>query len=122
MANYKITFEADLTEDEVRTMNKYLYAMKEQMGLVVVRGIKIEKAEDTEAEWVEIRKCKSGFSIVECSSCGYGTSAHSRVPDTFVGSTKFCPACGKRMINGYRGVENLGEGVDKYTIKITGNE
>jgi NADH pyrophosphatase NudC (nudix superfamily) len=109
VANYKITFEANLSEGNVYALNKYFYAaMKEQMG-IVVEGLKLEKAEDTEAEWVEIRKCKSGFSIVECSSCGYGTSASSHVPDTFVGSTKFCPACGKRMVNGYRGVENLGE-------------
>lgn len=47
-----------------------------------------------EAEWIEIKKLNSGFTVYECSACGKG--------DTFAPSivgTKFCPHCGKRMIN-----------------------
>lgn len=51
MATYKITFEANLNEDDVRAMNKCFYdAMNESMGIEEVWGLKLEKVKDTEDE------------------------------------------------------------------------
>lgn len=51
MATYKITFKAELSEDDVRAMNKCFYdAMNEAMGIEEVWGLKLEKVEDTEDE------------------------------------------------------------------------
>ena len=47
MATYKITFNAELSEDDVRAMNKCFYdAMNEAMGIEEVWGLKLEKVED----------------------------------------------------------------------------
>lgn len=41
---YKITFEAELTEDDVRAMNKCFYdAMNESMNISEVWGLKLEE-------------------------------------------------------------------------------
>ena len=51
MATYKITFNAELSEDDVRAMNKCFYdAMNEAMSIEEVWGLKLEKVEDTEDE------------------------------------------------------------------------
>ena len=51
MATYKITFNADLTEDDVRAMKKCFYdAMFESMGISPVWNLKLEKVEDEEDE------------------------------------------------------------------------
>ena len=47
MATYKITFNAELSEDDVRAMSKCFYdAMNEAMNIVEVWGLKLEKVED----------------------------------------------------------------------------
>ena len=49
MATYKITFEAELSEDDVRAMNKCFYdAMNESMGIEELWGLKLEKVENVE--------------------------------------------------------------------------
>lgn len=51
MATYKITFNADLTEDDVRAMKKCFYdAMLESMEISPVWNLKLEKVEDKEDE------------------------------------------------------------------------
>lgn len=49
MATYKITFNAELSEDDLRAMNKCFYdAMNESMGIEAVWGLKLEKVEGEE--------------------------------------------------------------------------
>lgn len=51
MATYKITFNAELSEADLRAMNKCFYdAMNEAMGIEEVWGLKLEKVEDTADE------------------------------------------------------------------------
>lgn len=51
MATYKITFNAELSEIDLRTMNKCFYdAMNEAMGIEEIWGLKLEKVEDEENE------------------------------------------------------------------------
>ena len=51
MATYKITFNAELSEDDVRAMNKCFYdAMNEAMGIMEVWGLKLEKVEDEDED------------------------------------------------------------------------
>ena len=51
MATYKITFNAELSEADLRAMNKCFYdAMNEAMGIEEVWGLKPEKVEDTADE------------------------------------------------------------------------
>lgn len=47
MATYKITFNAELSEDDVRAMNKCFYdAMNEAMGIVEIWGLNLDKVEE----------------------------------------------------------------------------
>ena len=49
MTTYKITFEANLTEDDVRAMQKCFYdAMNESMNICDLWGLKLEKVEEKE--------------------------------------------------------------------------
>jgi hypothetical protein len=49
VATYKITFNAELSEIDLRAMNKCFYdAMNEAMGIEEVWGLKLEKVEDEE--------------------------------------------------------------------------
>lgn len=53
MASYKITFNAELSESDVRAMNKCFYdAMNEAMGIHEIWGLKLEelKGEEDAAE------------------------------------------------------------------------
>ena len=51
MSTYKITFKAELSESDVRAMNKCFYdAMNEAMGIEEVWGLKLEKVEDEKDE------------------------------------------------------------------------
>ena len=51
MATYKITFNAELSDSDLRAMNKCFYdAMNEAMGIMEVWGLKLEKVEGTENE------------------------------------------------------------------------
>lgn len=53
MATYKITFNAELSEADLRAMNKCFYdAMNEAMDIKEVWGLKLEKVEDTADEEV----------------------------------------------------------------------
>lgn len=51
MATYKITFNAELSEADVRAMNKCFYdAMNEALSIYNVWGLTLEKVEDKEDE------------------------------------------------------------------------
>jgi hypothetical protein len=44
---YKITFNAELTEDDVRAMNKYFYdTMNESMGIYELWGLQLEEVKE----------------------------------------------------------------------------
>ena len=44
---YQITFKADLTEDDVRAMNKCFYdAMNEAMSISEIWGLKLEEVKE----------------------------------------------------------------------------
>jgi hypothetical protein len=51
MATYKITFNAELSDSDLRAMNKCFYdAMNEAMGIMEVWGLKLEKVDDEEEQ------------------------------------------------------------------------
>ena len=61
----------------------------------VIAVVEPQELKDTEAEW--IKDYDAGLDVVfTCSNCGYSALNDWRGNST---DSKFCPHCGKRMIN-----------------------